>query len=170
MKNENNNDNKEENRNILKPQKKYLSFNKLKAFERHPSVNGLMKQDLDSPPKEEKLNFFCVVKEEKENENENDSENLIKDNNPRKKSSNVFEFKIQKIKEKIFNDEIYYTKNENVDTNEEYKSEEKHFPNNHQLYEFSEGDKILDYEITKAIQKGEKEDVIINKINLSKKD
>ena len=166
MKNENNNDNKEENRNILKPQKKYLSFNKLKAFERHPSVNGLMKQDLDSPPKEEKLNFFCVVKEE----NENDSENLIKENNPRKKSSNVFEFKIQKIKEKIFNDEVYYTKNENIDTNEEHKSEEKHFPNNHQLYEFSEGDKILDYEITKAIQKGEKEDVIINKINLSKKD
>ena len=168
MKNENNNDNKEENRNILKPQKKYLSFNKLKAFERHPSVNGLMKQDLDSPPKEEKLNFFCVVKEE--NENENDSENLIKENNPRKKSSNVFEFKIQKIKEKIFNDEVYYTKNENNETNEEHKSEEKHFPNNHQLYEFSEGDKILDYEITKAIQKGEKEDVIINKINLSKKD
>ena len=78
--------------------------------------------------KEEKINFLLCNKE-KENENENDSENLIKDNNPRKKSSNVFEFKIQKIKEKIFNDEVYYTKNENIDTNEEHKSEEKHFLN-----------------------------------------
>ena len=44
------------------------------------------------------------------------------------------------------------------------KKKKKTFPNNHQLYEFSEADKKLDKEITEAIQKGEKDDTIISKI------
>ena len=97
--------------NTIKPQRKFLSFTKTKAFERHPSANGLLvKDDSEIKNKIEDTNFFCNV-----------------------------------VQEKII-------------------------PNNHKLYEFSEADKILDKEITQAIQKGEKEDNIINKINVVKKD
>ncbi len=156
-----NKDNKIEDNNkinIQRPKKKFLSFNKKNPFERHPSANGLMiKDDTDIREKTDKdLNFICTAVKE---ENELNSE----ENKDGKRNSYVFEFKIQKIEEKLFNDEVFYTKNENVEYNNS-KSEKKIFPNNHQLYEFSEGDKKLDKEITDAIQKGEKEDNIISKI------
>ena len=158
--------------NLIKPQRKLLSFNKTKAFERHPSANGLMvKDDSELNNKIENKNFiFNIVKEEGENETDKKKfENVNIDE--RKKSCFTFQFKIQKIEQKLFNDEVFYTKNENVENeNNKEKKEKKFFPNNHKLYEFSEEDKKLDSEITKAIQSREKEDVIINKINIIKKD
>ena len=155
-----NNENKIEE-NYQKPKKKFLSFNKKNPFERHPSVNGLLiKDDNDIPKKKEDLNFICTVVNE---ENESNSDNKNKDG--KRNSCCVFEFKIQKIEEKLFQDEVYYIKNENVETkNDNCKEEKKIFPNNHQLYEFSEAEKKLDKEITEAIQKGEKDDTIISKI------
>jgi hypothetical protein len=162
MNNENKIEDNNKKNNIPRPKKKFLSFSKKNPFERHPSANGLMiKDDNDISKKCDKdLNFICTVVNE---ENELNSEEQNKEG---KRNSCVFEFKIQKIEEKLFQDEVFYTKNENVENNnnKSSKSEKKIFPNNHQLYEFSEGDKKLDKEITDAIQKGEKEDNIISKI------
>ena len=112
--------------NTIKPQRKFLSFTKTKAFERHPSANGLLvKDDSEIKNKIEDTNFFCNVVQEE---------------------------------------------NENLEKEKKEGKKEKIIPNNHKLYEFSEADKMLDKEITQAIQKGEKEDNIINKINVVKKD
>ena len=154
--------------NTIKPQRKFLSFTKTKAFERHPSANGLLvKDDSEIKNKIEDTNFFCNVVQE-ENENETEKNNLEKIKDERKKS--CFQFQIQKIEEKLFQDEIFYTKNENLEKEKKEGKKEKNIYNNHKLYEFSEADKMLDKEITQAIQKGEKEDNIINKINVVKKD
>ena len=132
------------------PQRKFTSPNPIKGllslkqvipFENHPSARGLMKN---------------------ENE-ENKTDKILKKENSDKikfeKRKSDFEISLNTIDEKIYQNEVYFEKNENY-SNHNNLSNSIQIPKKNAL---SEKEYEFDKDITSSIQRNEKSDIIINK-------
>ena len=152
------------NKNIreYKPKKKtHLSFKSIKPFERHPSVARLILTDSQENLKNDINNNFIVeINNNNINNDNNDDKNKLGNSHERSKST--FEFRVHTIEEKLYQNEVFYTKNENPNNNSKKLSINYCNP---KLNKFTEKEIILDKEITKDIQNGEDTDNIINKIS-----
>ena len=120
----------------------FLSLKKLVPFEDHPSARGLMKECNSSEPKSIFLEYNV---------------NQI-NNNVKSKNSSSFQFVLNPIEEKLYQNEIYYEKNENSDKiNSDLNNpiEKKST--------FTKEEDEFDKDITNSIIRNEKSEVIINK-------
>ena len=120
----------------------FLSLKKLVPFEDHPSARGLMKE--------------CNTNELKSVYLEYNNNQINK--NVKSKNSSSFQFVLNPIEEKLYQNEIYYEKNENSDKiNSDLNNpiEKKST--------FTKEEDEFDKEITNSIIRKEKSEVIINK-------
>ena len=121
----------------------FLSLKKLVPFEDHPSARGLMK---DCNSNESNSKFLDY------------NNNQLNNNFNSKKSSN-FQFVLNPIEEKIYQNEIYYEKNENID-----KINLSDLNNPIQKKStFTKEEDEFDKDITNSIIRKENSEVIINK-------
>ncbi len=120
----------------------FLSLKKLVPFEDHPSARGLMKECNSNEPKSIFLEY---------------NDNQI-NKNVKSKNSSSFQFVLNPIEEKLYQNEIYYEKNENSDKiNSDLNNpiEKKST--------FTKEEDEFDKDITNSIIRNEKSEVIINK-------
>ena len=88
----------------IKPIKGFLSLSTPIPFDNHPSARGLKKdEDKKVEDKKEKYNITINSNNKLDNIEVNDD----------KKQSTSFQFTLNYIEEKIFQNEVYYEKNEN---------------------------------------------------------
>jgi hypothetical protein len=125
------------------PINNFLSLKKLIPFENHPSARGLMKNE-----QTEKLPQSITIPLEKNDNKEN-------------KQSSDFKIILEKIDEKIYQNEVYFQKNENEENIEyiDYNS----MNNNNKKSDFTKEEEDFDKDITDSIIKKEKAKIIINK-------
>ncbi len=148
-------------KNQTKPKKKpHLSFKSIIPFEKHPSVSNLILEDTQE---KEKINNNFIVEINNNNNNNNINNDCTDNKNSHERSKSTFEFRVNKIEEKLYQNEVFYTKNENPKKNNSKKLTVNYC--NAKLNRFSEKDKFIDKEITKDIQNGEDSENIINKIS-----
>ena len=147
-------------KNQTKPKKKpHLSFKSIIPFEKHPSVSNLI---LEETQEKEQINNNFIVEINNNNNNNINNDCIDNKNNSHERSKSTFEFRVHKIEEKLYQNEVFYTKNENPKKNNSKKLTINYKP---KLDRFSEKDKYIDKEITKDIQNGEDSENIINKIS-----
>jgi len=152
------------NKREYKPKKKtHLSFKSIKPFERHPSVARLILTDSQENIKKDNNNNFIVEINNNNVNNDDDKDDKTKLGNSHERSKSTFEFRVHTIEEKLYQNEVFYTKNENPNNNNSKKLSINYC--NPKLNRFTEKEIILDKEITKDIQNGEDTDNIINKIS-----
>ena len=117
----------------------HLTFKSLIPFENHPSARGLKKNE-----QTEKLPQSISISLEKNDDKEN------------KQTSN-FQILLEPIDEIIYQNEVYFQKNENIE-NKDYN-----FKNNNKKSNFTKEEDEFDKDITNSIIKKEKDEIIINK-------
>ena len=125
----------------------HLSFQPLIPFENHPSARGLKKNN-NEESKLEKMSNINILNED--NQLNSDKQNIKKGNN--------FTLYLNPIEDKIYQNEVYYTKNDNYCNDINYDNTEIKKKST-----LSEKEEQFDREITKSIQNNEKSDIIINK-------
>ena len=121
------------------PINNFLSLKQLIPFENHPSARGLKKNE-----QTEKLPQSISISLEKNDDKEN------------KQTSN-FQILLEPIDEIIYQNEVYFQKNENIE-NKDYN-----FKNNNKKSNFTKEEDEFDKDITNSIIKKEKDEIIINK-------
>ncbi len=121
----------------------HLTFKSLIPFENHPSARGLMKNNNEESNIENLSKYI-----NQENELNSDKQN----------DSNNFKFSLNSVENKIYENEVYYEKNDNIinDINQDNIEIKKKST-------FTEKEEQFDKEITESIQNNEKSDIIINK-------
>jgi len=163
--------NKEKN-NFLKNNKKnkaikkntLLTFECMKPFERHPSVTRLI-ESKDNHSAEKNNNFKVEINYSDNNSNNNDNNKNNNNNKNHERSKSTFEFRVHTIEEKIYQNEVFYTPNENPNKISNHKTSKNLLSINPKLNKFNEKEFNFDKEITKDIQNGEDSENIINKIS-----
>ena len=88
----------------IKPIKGFLSLSTPIPFDNHPSARGL-KKDEDKKVEDKKEKYNTTI-------NSNNKLDNIEVNDDKKQSTS-FQFTLNYIEEKIFQNEVYYEKNEN---------------------------------------------------------
>ena len=121
------------------PINNFLSLKQLIPFENHPSARGLKKNE-----QTEKLPQSISISLEKNDDKEN------------KQTSN-FQILLEPIDEIIYQNEVYFQKNDNIE-NKDYN-----FKNNNKKSNFTKEEDEFDKDITNSIIKKEKDEIIINK-------
>ena len=151
------------NKREYKPEKKtHLSFKSIKPFERHPSVTRLMYNDSQENLQKDNNNNFIVVLNNNNIINNDNIDDKNKLGNSHERSKSTFEFRVRTVEDKLYQNEVFYTKNENPNQNSKKLTKNYCYP---KLNRFSEKEIILDKEITKDMQNGENSENIINKIS-----
>ena len=125
------------------PINNFLSLKKLIPFENHPSARGLMKNE-----QTEKLPQSIPI-------------SLKKNDNKENKQTSNFQILLEPVDEVIYQNEVYFQKNENEENIEyiDYNS----MNNNNKKSDFTKEEEDFDKDITDSIIKKEKAKIIINK-------
>ncbi len=135
-----------------KPIKGFLSLSTQIPFDNHPSARGLKKDEKEEDLKD-KFNINIISNNKIDNIEVNDD----------KKKTNSFKFTLNYIEEKIFQNEVYYEKNDNYSTKNSSNLSLNFIPEKKNT--FTQKEKEFDDNITESIKKRESSDVIIKKFN-----
>jgi len=133
--------------------KNFLSFSTPIPYENHPSARGLKK----NIEKEKGNNNFNILIQTKNNFDNKEENNNIK------KNSSGFEFTLNYIDEKIYQNEVYYQKNNIPSSKNSCSNLSLNFIPVMKKNNFSQKEKEFDNEITESIKKRESSDIIVNK-------
>ena len=125
------------------PIKNCLSFNQLIPFENHPSARGLKKNEQTA-----KLPQSIPI-------------SLKKNDNKENKQTSNFQILLEPVDEVIYQNEVYFQKNENVENIENIDCNFNN--NNNKKSGFTKEEDQFDKDITNSIIRKEKDEIIINK-------
>ncbi len=139
----------------IKPIKGFLSLSTPIPFDNHPSARGL-KNDEDKKVEDIKEKYNITI-------NSNNKLDNIEVNDDKKQSTS-FQFTLNYIEEKIFQNEVYYEKNENNSIKNASNLSLNFIPVK-KKNTFTEKEKEFDEDITESIKNRESSDVIIKKFN-----